>query len=163
VIGVVLTGARDDGTVGMRTIKKCGGISIVQDPSEAQFPSMPLSVMHDIKVDYSLPIIEIGLLLARLSRERIEEEGQYPVSEDVELEVRIAQQAKESSELIASVEKLGKISKLTCPETIMTDPLLVSIADQDEQQKTFVHTIIPITDADSASVNRLFLYSEKAG
>jgi hypothetical protein len=96
----------------MRTIKKCGGISIVQDPSEAQFPSMPLSVMHDIKVDYSLPIIEMGLLLARLSRERIEEEGQYPVSEDVELEVRIAQQAKESSELIASVESLAKYRNL---------------------------------------------------
>jgi len=49
------------------------------------------------------------------------------------------------------------------PQTIKTDPLLVSIADDDERQETFVHTIIPITDADSASVNRLFLYSEKAG
>jgi len=48
------------------------------------------------------------------------------------------------------------------PQTIKTDPLLVSIADH-EREETFVHTIVPITDADSTTVNRLFLYSEKAG
>ena len=49
------------------------------------------------------------------------------------------------------------------PQTIKTDPLLVSIADPEERQETFTHTIIPITDEDSTIVNRLFLYSEKAG
>lgn len=116
VIGVVLTGARDDGRVGMKAIKGRGGIAIVQDPREAPFPSMPLSVMQDITVDYSLPLREIPPLLSRLSRETAEEEGRYPVSDEVEIEARIAEQEMESSELIASVEKLGKISKLTCPD-----------------------------------------------
>ena len=38
--------------------------------------------------------------------------------EDIDLEVKIAQQEIESAELIATVEKLGKISKLTCPDCL---------------------------------------------
>src|SRR5688572_7646665 len=41
-IGVILTGARDDGAAGMRAINQRGGITIVQDPEDATFPSMPL-------------------------------------------------------------------------------------------------------------------------
>jgi two-component system, chemotaxis family, protein-glutamate methylesterase/glutaminase len=114
-IGVILTGARDDGKVGMRAIKQRGGMTIVQDPSEAPFPSMPMSVMQDIKVDYSLPLRDIGPLLHELSQQTAEERG-YPVADELEIETRIAGQEMESSELIASVEKLGKVSKLTCPD-----------------------------------------------
>lgn len=114
--GVVLTGARDDGAAGMRAIKQRGGISIVQDPAEAPFPSMPLSVMQSMKVDYSIRLGDIAPLLNKLSRQPANEEGRYPVPEEVDIEARIAQQDMESEELIASVEKLGKVSKLTCPD-----------------------------------------------
>ena len=115
-IGVVLTGARDDGTAGMRAIKQRGGITIVQDPFEAPFPSMPKSVMQDIRVDYSLSLSDIAPLLNMLSRQTAEEEGKYPVPENVEIEASIAQQEMESDELIASTDKLGKVSRLTCPD-----------------------------------------------
>jgi two-component system chemotaxis response regulator CheB len=115
-IGVVLTGARDDGTAGMSALKQRGGITIVQDPTEAPFPSMPMSVMQEVKVDYSLPLSEIAPLLSQLSRQTVEEEGRYPVPDQIEIEARIAQQEMEADELIASVERLGKISKLTCPD-----------------------------------------------
>ena len=115
-IGVVLTGALDDGALGMREIKQRGGLTIVQDPREALFPSMPKSVMQSIKVDYSVPLSEIAYLLDNLSRESTEEEGRYPVPENVEIEARIAQQEMDGDELIASVEKIGTISKLTCPD-----------------------------------------------
>lgn len=116
VIGVVLTGARDDGAVGMRAIKQRGGIAIVQDPHEATFPSMPMSVMQQIKVDYSLPLREIAPLLNKLSHEEAADEGGYPVPEEIEIEAQIAEQEMGAGDLIASVERLGKISKLTCPD-----------------------------------------------
>ena len=128
VIGVVLTGARDDGKVGMCAIKQRGGITIVQDPLEALFPSMPMSVLQEISVDYSLPMREIAPLLDRLSRETAEEEGEYPVPDQVEIEARIAEQQMEGDELIASVERLGRISKLTCPDC---HGALWEIDDQD--------------------------------
>ena len=73
VIGVVLTGARDDGAMGMRVIKQCGGIAIVQDPDEAPFPSMPMSVLQNVTVDYSLPLTAIAPLLNELSKQTVEE------------------------------------------------------------------------------------------
>ena len=115
-IGVVLTGARDDGTAGMRAIKTRGGITVIQDPAEAPFPSMPMSVMQDIKVDYSVTLSEVAPLLDRLSRRIAEEDTGYPVPENVEIEARIAQQEMKGEEMLASVEKLGRVSKFTCPD-----------------------------------------------
>jgi two-component system chemotaxis response regulator CheB len=116
VIGVVLTGARDDGKVGMHAVKQRGGIAIVQDPQEAPFPSMPMSVIQEIKVDYSLPLRQIAPKLNEISRQPAQEKGRYPVSDGVEIESRIAEQKMESNELLASVERIGRISKLTCPD-----------------------------------------------
>lgn len=116
VIGVVLTGARDDGKVGMRAIKHRGGITIVQHPEDAAFPSMPMSVLQEIRVDYSLPLREIAPLLNDLSHQTVEEEGRYAVPDEIEIETKIAEQEMESEDLIASVERIGKISKLTCPD-----------------------------------------------
>jgi two-component system chemotaxis response regulator CheB len=72
--------------------------------------------MQGVKVDYSLRLDEIAPLLYKLSRETAEGEGTYPVSEKIEIESRIAEQRMDSDELLASVEKIGKISKLTCPD-----------------------------------------------
>jgi len=115
VIGVVLTGARDDGATGMRVIKQRGGIAIVQDPSEATFPSMPLSVLQSVRVDYRLPLTAIPPLLTELSKQTVEE-GEYPVADRVEIETRIAEQEMAADELLASVERIGRISRLTCPD-----------------------------------------------
>ena len=59
VIGVVLTGNLDDGTVGLKAIKLRGGQTIVQDPGDALFPGMPTSAMHFVKVDRVAPLAQI--------------------------------------------------------------------------------------------------------
>jgi two-component system chemotaxis response regulator CheB len=69
VIGVVLSGALDDGTSGLWTIKLRGGTTIVQDPGEALSTSMPLTALRSVEVDHCLPAADIGPLLARLTQE----------------------------------------------------------------------------------------------
>jgi two-component system, chemotaxis family, protein-glutamate methylesterase/glutaminase len=68
VVGVVLTGGGDDGASGLIAIKKGGGLSLVQDPREAQNPSMPAhGIVHD-GVDAVLTIAELSDVLALLAR-----------------------------------------------------------------------------------------------
>jgi two-component system, chemotaxis family, protein-glutamate methylesterase/glutaminase len=112
VIGVVLTGALDDGTAGLWSIKDRGGIAIVQDPAEAEQPSMPSSALNNVEVDYCLPISEIPPLLVNLTEQAAEEDGP-PASKQLEMETKIALGA-DSAEL--DVTQLGKISEFTCPD-----------------------------------------------
>lgn len=67
-VGVVLSGARDDGTAGLAAIAQRGGIAIVQDPADALHPSMPRSALEHIAVDHVLPAVAIGPQLAELVR-----------------------------------------------------------------------------------------------
>lgn len=60
VIGIVLTGRFNDGTAGLQAIKQCGGLAMVQDPDEAEEPSMPASALKHVKVDYRFSINELG-------------------------------------------------------------------------------------------------------
>jgi len=66
VVGVILSGSLDDGTVGLREIKRAGGLAIVQDPGDTEWPSMPLSALHHVEVDYTVPAAQIGTLLQQV-------------------------------------------------------------------------------------------------
>ena len=75
VIGVVLSGGLDDGTVGLIDIKAAGGLAVVQDPADAICRSMPESAARHVQVDYLKPLNEIGPLLGRLVREPVAQNG----------------------------------------------------------------------------------------
>ena len=67
VVGVVLSGGRDDGSAGLYTIKARGGVAIVQDPKEAITPNMPQNALDMVDIDFCLPISQIADVLVQLT------------------------------------------------------------------------------------------------
>jgi len=113
-IGVILTGSLDDGTAGLWTIKRLGGIAVVQDPSDALYASMPLSAVRNVDVDYVVPVSRIPSLLAELTSEP--ERAAEPVAAvppEVDVEIKIA---KEEDPQAVGLEKIGKPSPYACPD-----------------------------------------------
>lgn len=115
VIGVVLSGALDDGTAGLWTIKSRGGIAIVQEPAEAEVSSMPENALAAVAVDYRVTIAELAPLLVRLTAETVTEFGEIAMEEQqkIAIETRIAAQ---NGALGLGVLTLGKPSHFACPE-----------------------------------------------
>jgi two-component system chemotaxis response regulator CheB len=71
VIGILLTGASQDGAAGMKKIKENGGVTIVQDPETAENRYMPESAIKVAKIDYILSLEEIVNLLIKLHLENL--------------------------------------------------------------------------------------------
>lgn len=110
-IGVILTGLLDDGAVGMLAIQNSGGICIIQDPLEAEYPDMPLAAMELLDKPFSLPLTGIGEKLVSLIGA---EPGEIvPAPQHIIAEARIAENSATGIDL---VEALGQRSPYTCPD-----------------------------------------------
>lgn len=113
VVGVILTGWLDDGTAGLWAVKERGGAAVVQHPDDAYAPAMPLNAIKRVEVDHIIPLKGIAPLLVRLTETPVDEEGGYPVSEEMETEVKIA---REDNALASGIMKWGEPSVYACPE-----------------------------------------------
>ncbi|MBN1219049.1 MAG: chemotaxis protein CheB [Anaerolineae bacterium] len=82
LIGIILTGANNDGTAGLKKIKKRGGLTIAQDPATAESEVMPLSAIRESVVDkiFSLPEILSFLLQLSDSLNNFGKKGDVPRS-----------------------------------------------------------------------------------
>lgn len=69
-IGIILTGTGTDGTLGLRHVKEAGGLTIVQDPAEAEHDGMPRSAIMSGAADLVLPLERIPHELAGFARTR---------------------------------------------------------------------------------------------
>lgn len=63
LIGIILTGANNDGSRGLKAIRQNGGLGIIQKPSSAQVSTMPQSALDFAGADYVLCLKEIANLI----------------------------------------------------------------------------------------------------
>jgi two-component system chemotaxis response regulator CheB len=78
VVGVVLTGGRDDGAAGLYAIKARGGVAIVQDPAEATTPDMPQNALNMVEIDFCLPVRQIADVLVQLANGKVTDITESP-------------------------------------------------------------------------------------
>jgi len=110
-IGVVLTGQLDDGTVGLKAIKDCGGAAVVQEPGDAVEPAMPASALANVAVDHCVPIAGMApVLLELLERKVVTVRQEAP-----ELLAR-EQAIFERKNPMENLAALAEPSALTCPD-----------------------------------------------
>ncbi len=67
---IILSGAGADGAIGVRAVKGAGGIVVVQDPNEAEYPSMPRAAIATGTADFVLPVDQLAAHLVDLIRSR---------------------------------------------------------------------------------------------
>jgi two-component system, chemotaxis family, protein-glutamate methylesterase/glutaminase len=114
VIGIILSGALDDGTAGLWAVKENGGIAIVQAPQDAEVPSMPQNALNAVKVDFTLPVRDVPELLIKLAAELVQSPTETESKNDkTALEIKIAM---DEEQLEGSVMKYGTLSPYTCPD-----------------------------------------------
>ncbi len=109
-IGILLTGYLDDGSAGLLAIQRCGGICIVQDPADAEYPDMPRNALNQMKADYCIPLSEMGGVLNKLSLKKTGKSK--PVPKDILIEAKIAKRVLSD---LPSVNALGEQVPFNCP------------------------------------------------
>lgn len=115
VIGIVLSGMLNDGTSGLWSIKRMGGLSIIQDPTDADHPSMPLNVQDYVTVDYSVRASDMGHLLKQLTTEKPSRKPKISKEEKAFLKMEVII-SKQDNAFEMGIMKEGELTPFTCPE-----------------------------------------------
>src|SRR5436305_9170801 len=107
-IAVVLSGSLDDGTAGLRLVKRSGGATVAQDPDDALYRGMPESAVANGAADYVVPLAGMPDVLGGLVDAPIEIAERPTAEPDADDPVAL--------ELSDGDPTAGDLSGLTCPE-----------------------------------------------
>jgi two-component system chemotaxis response regulator CheB len=115
-IGIVLSGALYDGSMGLLAIKTRGGLAIVQDPNEAIVDSMPRRAIERAAADHILPVAEIAAVLIDLARQPVKAQGGTSMVDAIDPEERLEAVIAEDFLEQASDGRLEETTLFTCPD-----------------------------------------------
>ena len=110
-IGVVLSGMLGDGAAGLLALKRSGGLTVVQEPSDAAFSEMPLNAVRRAPPDHIVTLAALPALLKKL----VLQPAGNPVPADGRLrfEVEIARSGRTN---MSEMDRIGRRSVLACPD-----------------------------------------------
>jgi two-component system chemotaxis response regulator CheB len=106
-IGVLMSGTLDDGVQGLAAIRARGGTTIVQEPTDALFPSMPANALAAGVVDLQAPAAELGQLINQLPEAKPDTDPP-PIEPQLALQNRIAM--AETGPWSADSDALGRVT-----------------------------------------------------
>ena len=110
-IGVVLTGTLGDGASGLWAVQRAGGISVVQDPKDAEFPEMPLTALNRIQPDHVVQLTDMPALLNGLVHQQTGAVKLVPRSLKFEVDI-----ARGGHCTMDEMDGIGRRSVLACPD-----------------------------------------------
>jgi two-component system, chemotaxis family, protein-glutamate methylesterase/glutaminase len=113
VVGIVLSGLLNDGTSGLWTIKRMGGICIVQEPDDAEYPSMPMNALEYVEADHIVPAAEIPAILNAIQANKKKPKLSIKERQLLEMEITIA---REDNAFEMGILNMGEFTPFTCPE-----------------------------------------------
>ncbi len=111
VIGVIASGALDDGTAGLQAVKEAGGIAVVQDPADAACASMPAHAMARVAVDHCVKAVDLPALLVHLVGVPAPDPGAR-----MQVGLETYDEVADTRERAVTDATIGVESELTCPE-----------------------------------------------
>ena len=115
VIGIVLSGLLNDGTSGLWSIKRMGGITIIQDPEDADFPQMPLNVLEYVEVNHTMPVAEMGQFVAALVNKLAPKKKKISTKELNLLKLEVVIATRDNA-FETGIMNYGELTTFTCPE-----------------------------------------------
>jgi two-component system, chemotaxis family, protein-glutamate methylesterase/glutaminase len=110
-VGAVLTGTLGDGAAGLQALKQSGGVTVVQDPSDAAFAEMPTTALIRSQPDHVVSLAGMPALFEKLVREPAGEAVR--VSSSLQYEVNVAIGGRGS---MNEMDQIGRRSVLACPD-----------------------------------------------
>jgi two-component system chemotaxis response regulator CheB len=108
-IGVILSGTLDDGTGGLLSIKRRGGMALVQDPATALYSGMPRSALEFVHADHVAAPEELAARLVELAGAPVPARAARP---GADLDVKVQEEGSDMS----MVNALGDPSTFSCPD-----------------------------------------------
>jgi len=116
VIGIILSGALYDGSMGLLAIKTRGGMAIVQDPQEAIVDSMPRRAIERVEAEHVLPVAEMAAALTDLIRQPVIAQGGTSMENAIDPEERLEAVIAEDFVEQASDGRTEETTIFTCPD-----------------------------------------------